>query len=673
MPSTTAAPPADGINAGSTREGNKSAKSGRQNPGPACQHCRMRKFRCDRQRPCGGCVDAGLRCRFDPTPPQKGPKKGHLKLLRSRIAALERKMGETPEEDQDDHLDPRKSPGPIEVRLDLDDESDYGDGDGDWDSGPAPSQTQIPTPVRAAVAAVSSTAVAVTTSAAATALAAAMSDIDTMLSLHIDIPPFQTSMPMSSPTSISSITPSTKNFPGHHPVFLGPTPPAAAPSMAIPPLIRTDLDQLYFDRVHVFIPILHRRRYFARGRPGAGASASYACLQAAIRTLAAALSSQFNHLRHDLYHDALRRLNHPASCAPGGGSAEDDETRRLELAQAWILVAIYEFMQGTVQRAWTSAGLAIRIVQLMRLHDVDGGAAPAHLDMGVDDPNAFVDREVKRRVFWVAFCLDRFSCVLEKLPLTLDEKTILTRLPCPEQAFQSQTPVTMPFLSDLDAAPDSISLQSPFVDSIVFTAIWGRALCHQQQCAAESARGGPAAEVCRRHVQLHDLLSCRMLHFERSYTAASVEADSLLLFTSMVAQVSVLALADAADLIPAVAAGYADVLALGYAWRGPAAAREIARLAEYLPQFSLFKVHPFTPIPLFLCRQLLLKLGPRDGALDGDLGVITRTLEELREVNQLCQEKMDVGMALETMCYHPGFLDGADGMLSPFDKDMMML
>ncbi|KAK3376219.1 fungal-specific transcription factor domain-containing protein, partial [Lasiosphaeria ovina] len=404
------------------KEGNKSAKSGRQNPGPACQHCRMRKFRCDRQRPCGGCVDAGLRCRFDSTPPQKGPKKGHLKLLRSRIGK----------------------------QLPVNDNKQERDRD---------------------------------------------------LTLHHAL-----DKELSWPSS-----------PGQR-------------------------DQLYFDRVHVFIPILHRRRYFARGRPGAGASASYACLQAAIRTLAAALSSQFNHLRHDLYHDTLRRLNHPASCAPGGGSAEDDETRRLELAQAWILVAIYEFMQGTVQRAWTSAGLAIRIVQLMRLHDVDGGAAPAHLDMGADDPNAFVDKEVKRRVFWVAFCLDRFSCVLEKLPLTLDEKTILTRLPCPEQAFQSQTPVTMPFLSDLDAAPDSISLQSPFVDSIVFTAIWGRALCHQQQCAAESARGSPTAEVCRRHVQLHDLLSCRMLHFERSYTAASVEADSLLLFTSMVAQVSVLAL-----------------------------------------------------------------------------------------------------------------------------------
>lgn len=60
-------------------------KANRQNPGPACQQCRLRKFRCDRQRPCAGCVDSGLKCVFDPTPPQRGPRKGHLKILRSRI------------------------------------------------------------------------------------------------------------------------------------------------------------------------------------------------------------------------------------------------------------------------------------------------------------------------------------------------------------------------------------------------------------------------------------------------------------------------------------------------------------------------------------------------------------------------------------------------------------
>jgi hypothetical protein len=65
--------------------GRGARKRPRQNPGPACRQCRVRKLRCDRQTPCNGCVDAGVECHIDTTPPQRGPKKGHLQTLRLRI------------------------------------------------------------------------------------------------------------------------------------------------------------------------------------------------------------------------------------------------------------------------------------------------------------------------------------------------------------------------------------------------------------------------------------------------------------------------------------------------------------------------------------------------------------------------------------------------------------
>lgn len=125
--------------------------------------------------------------------------------------------------------------------------------------------------------------------------------------------------------------------------------------------------------------------------------------------MAAALSSQFHHLRDALYHDTLDKLGH---CP-----AEDDASR-LEHAQAWILIAVYEFMQAPFERAWISAGRAIRLVQLMRLNEVD-----AVSDV-VLDPDSFVEKEEKRRIFWMAFCLDRCTCVLEGLPLTLNEQEV---------------------------------------------------------------------------------------------------------------------------------------------------------------------------------------------------------------------------------------------------------
>lgn len=58
----------------------------RQQPGLACEECRRRKARCDRGRPqCGICADAGRECVFVDKRAPRGPKKGQLKDLRSRV------------------------------------------------------------------------------------------------------------------------------------------------------------------------------------------------------------------------------------------------------------------------------------------------------------------------------------------------------------------------------------------------------------------------------------------------------------------------------------------------------------------------------------------------------------------------------------------------------------
>ncbi|KAJ5864573.1 uncharacterized protein N7529_006489 [Penicillium soppii] len=62
----------------------------RQQPGLACEECRKKKLRCDRRRPqCDQCEDAGTACYVNQVRSPRGPKKGHLKALRNRIATLE--------------------------------------------------------------------------------------------------------------------------------------------------------------------------------------------------------------------------------------------------------------------------------------------------------------------------------------------------------------------------------------------------------------------------------------------------------------------------------------------------------------------------------------------------------------------------------------------------------
>lgn len=259
------------------------------------------------------------------------------------------------------------------------------------------------------------------------------------------------------------------------------------------------------------------------------------------------------------------------------------DTAQLELAQAWILVSIYEFTQVTFQRAWSSAGRAIRLVQLTRLSDLD--AEP----VGADD---FVVREEQRRTFWIAFCLDRLTCIMEKLPLTLSEHPVCTRLPCPEQAFQSGSPVVMPFLSQALESAEPHPLFSPFVESILFTALWGRVFVHQQLCAAELVHGALSDDYYDRQLQLDDLLSRRMAQFQHTYPYTTVQVDQILLFTSLIGQMSVMELCKAAELAAQGAARYEDIVLQGYQWRAPAAAKDISRLIEYLDGFNFFKVGP---------------------------------------------------------------------------------
>ncbi|KAK9424064.1 putative Transcription factor domain-containing protein [Seiridium unicorne] len=479
--------------------------------------------------PCGGCVDSGLDCVFGSTVPQRGPKKGHLKVLRSRIAALERKIGEQSGDDDCENVEP--IPRQDDGEHNMKDQRELNDLDM-GETSKSHDLLQSPLGVKDGVhSPVSSLSV---------------SETDSMLGLQIDMPTVQ----------LASGT------------MAGPDPylmtPLSTPGVVVTPLMRADLDQLYFERVHTFMPTIQRRRYFARYRQNLGTiSQSYACLQSSMWTLAAAMSSQFQHLCQPLYQETLQKLEHTAQCGGDGDAAS-----RLELAQAWTFVSVYEFMHATFQRGWASAGRAIRMAQFLRLNSIDSMVVEM-------DSSSFVEIEEKRRTFWMVFCLDRFSCALKGLPLTLAEQT--------------------------------------------------------------------------------------------EYSAVAIEVDSMLSFTSSIAQIIILALYHTAEISSVTAnasPGFIDDV-LGYQWRARAAAKEIARLAEHVQHFSVFKVHPFTPIPLHFCRQLLLNLG-QDGSLREDLMAVDRALEELKEVNKLCQDGPDLMIGIDMG------LEGINSMPMPDSMDDMM-
>jgi hypothetical protein len=141
------------------------------------------------------------------------------------------------------------------------------------------------------------------------------------------------------------------------------------------------------------------------------------CLQYAMWTLAASLSPLLQYLRDSLY-ECTRTLLEALE-------SKDNQTEfaDIEHVQARVLLLIYDFMRFNHQRGWISAGRCFRLLQLMRLYELDSPENVAKRNNAIE-PESWVRTEEKRRTFWMAYSLDRFISLRNDWPLTLSEQVV---------------------------------------------------------------------------------------------------------------------------------------------------------------------------------------------------------------------------------------------------------
>ncbi|KAF5642151.1 acetate regulatory DNA binding protein [Fusarium sp. NRRL 52700] len=512
--------------------------SSRQQVGMACEECRRRKSKCDGEQPCGLCLEFRAECHFEGTRSKRGPKKGQLDALKARIAFLELQLSSKL---QADHVNITNT---------------------DITVGPPINTADWTMPIDVSEAGWSETR----ETASETVDQAGWQD-DRILSQlqRTFIEPGESHI-----AALQDEKPATE----------------IQDTVELSLLMKLDLDQLYFDRVHPMIPMIHRGHYFIWSKLD-DVPLPQKCLRWAMRALAASMSSQFRSFSEKFYNKA-RRL---AEDVDAGDTWLNFNTS-IEQAQIWLLLAHYELLDPSKYSQSATTGRAFQLVHLLRLHctdwkdpALDYPSCPPRTSQSASLPFGFL--EERRRTFWVAFCLDRFLSVYQDLPMAIADETIHVNLPCPEWNFLTSSELHMGFMGDVLGGGMPVPASSPFAKLVVAMGLFGQCLLHKQTTAKYPSSIHEVLTFWAQHEWLAKAIDKQAPLL--SLRETDVDYESLHFLTSMVVHDSVLTLENAIDLAHSLIQSQQPV-ADNHARTAYKAAMSITDLSESITSSNYFKV-----------------------------------------------------------------------------------
>jgi hypothetical protein len=173
--------------------------------------------------------------------------------------------------------------------------------------------------------------------------------------------------------------------------------------------------QIYFEKIHPSLPMIHRPRFLA-AMDLAPHMRPPVALRYAMWTQVCSITPRYYSLQEHFY----ARARKYAELDEMKGHGENMIT--LAHAQAWSLIAAFEFKMMFFPRAWMSCGRATRLCQMMGLHRLDG--VGLDVKQCLPPPRDWTEREERRRTFWMAFCQDRYASIGTGWPMTIDEQDV---------------------------------------------------------------------------------------------------------------------------------------------------------------------------------------------------------------------------------------------------------
>ncbi|KAI0387288.1 hypothetical protein F5Y04DRAFT_274147 [Hypomontagnella monticulosa] len=567
----------------------------------ACMICRKRKLRCDGIKPsCSTCTRLGHACAYDEVRRKSGPKRGYVKALEERLKQVETLLNKN-NEPAFIGADVAKTPN---VTFEQN-----------------RSQRAPPTPNFN----VTNPSIALTTDR----------DMDRW---H-----FNGESPQAATGGLDEF-----NFNGNMSMNIGTMDNSFTWEMIglgleepLPPQETIDeLHQIFFDKIHPSLPMIHKFRYLAAmnlydmplpfSTTMAPNQRPPVALRYAIWTQACAITDKFSDLR-DLFYQRARKYVE-ADYVKGYG----EHMISVAHAQTHVLLASYEFKMMYFPRAWMSTGSAVRLCQMIGLHRLDGSGLD--VKQCLPPPRDWTEREERRRTFWMAFCKDRYASIGTGWPMTIDERDVMTNLPASEEAFEMSRPEQTQSLAD-SMCPAGAAKLSSFGGIVLMACLFGRNLVHLHRPDADDRDHDLNGEFWKRHRNMDNILLNTSLCLPNHLKLPAGLANPNIVFTNMNIHTSTICLHQAAifkadrNKLPPSVSAESKVRCI-------TAANEIASIMRMVSHLDLCAMNPFISFCLYVAARVFvqyLKSRPDDSQTADSLRFLLAAMNALKRKNPLTE------------------------------------
>ncbi|KAI0508508.1 fungal-specific transcription factor domain-containing protein [Xylaria bambusicola] len=581
---TDGSPPADTTAQTAPRSNNDVPKPKRL----ACMICRKRKLRCDGIKPsCSTCTRLGHSCAYDEVRKKSGPKRGYVKALEERLKQVEELL-KTQEPSSSASPETTKTPN-----VTFEPTRNH--------------QTNTPAGFNVANPSIG-------------------------ISGERDIDRWRFNGESPQGNGLDEF-----NFTSNMPINMNSMDPSFTWEMIglgleepLPPQETIDeLHQIYFEKIHPSVPMIHKFRYLAAMNLAPSQRPPVA-LRYAIWTLACSLTDKYKDLKELFYQRSRKYVE--ADAIKGYG----EHSITIAHCQTHVLLASYEFKMMYFPRAWMSTGAAVRLAQMIGLHRIDGNGLD--VKQCLPPPRDWTEREERRRTFWMAFCQDRYASIGTGWPMTVDERDIMTNLPASEEAFNLSRPEQTQTLSDA-MTPAGPAKLSAFGGIVLMASLFGRNLTHLHRPDVDDRDHDMNGEFWKRHRLLDNILLNTSLCLPNHLKLPTGLNNPNIVFTNMNIHTSTICLHQAAifkadkNVLPPTVSAESKVRCI-------TAANEIASIMRMTSHLDISAMNPFVSFCLYVAARVFvqyLKSRPDDCQTADSLRFLLAAMNALKKKNPLTE------------------------------------